>query len=97
MILNNIELMELVLDTIRTYEEGSIGNFYFYKTMNKISDAIKTRKIKTDTNEVFDTFIKSIEFYNLYITTKEIDCPLISDEWNDIIYSCMSDVVEKLK
>lgn len=97
MILTSEELMDLVLDTIRTYKEGSIGNFYFYKTMDKISNAIKTRKIQTDTNEVFDTFIKSIEFYNLFIEAKEIDCPLIPKEWNEIIYSCMSDVIAELQ
>lgn len=96
MIFTDNDLMELVFDTIRTYKDGSIGNFYFYKMVNKLSEVIKERNIQTDTDEVFDTFIKSIEFYNLFIETKGIDVPLIPKEWCDLIHSCISDVIENL-
>lgn len=96
MLFTDEDLMELVLDTIRTYKEGSIGNFYFYKMIDKLSQVIKERNIKTDTDEVFDTLTKTIDFYNLFIKAKDIDAPLIPKEWNDMLYSCMSEVIDEL-
>ena len=93
MLLSDEEHFTIILSAIRDYEQGvtDIGILLVEKVIAQIIACVDTH---FSTQDVFDEIIEVFDFYNDFITTKNIEMKTIPDEMKDLVQIYINEVIK---
>lgn len=93
LLLSDEEHFTIILSAIRDYEQGvtDIGILLVEKVIAQIIACVDTH---FSTQDVFDEIIEVFDFYNDFITTKNIEMKTIPDEMKDLVQIYINEVIK---
>lgn len=95
MLLTDEERFVIILSAIRDYEKGTndIGIIIVEKVANQIMNSIDTN---FNTQQILDEIIETFNYYNDFVTEKNIDMQKISDGMIDLVEHYINEIVTNI-
>lgn len=95
MLLTDEERFVIILSAIRDYEKGTndIGIIIVEKIANQIMNSIN---IDFDTQQILDEIIETFNYYNDFVTEKNIDMQKIPDSMIDLVEHYINEIVKNI-
>ena len=92
MLLSDEEQFTIVLSAIRDYEAGmnDIGILIVEKVSAQIVACVDTQ---FTTQDIFNEIVEVFDFYNDFVTTKQLDMKLIPDAMKDLVELYINEVI----
>lgn len=95
MLLTDEERFVIILSAIRDYEQGTndIGIIIVEKVANQIMNSVD---IDFDTQQILDEIIETFNYYNDFVTEKNINMQKIPDGMIDLVEHYINEIVKNI-
>ena len=90
MILSDDEHFFIILNAIHDYHKGE--NDIAILLVERTTAQLMNFEGTTDTQEIYDEIVEIFNFYNLFIKEKDIDLPIITDEYYELTLMYLNEV-----
>lgn len=93
--LNDNDRLMIVLTSIRNYSQGK--DIYTLITEEACRIILLNVDNKISTQDIYDEIVECFNFYNIFVTEKKMDLPIIPDEAYELVLAYLNNLVEALE